>query len=341
MAAHYLPRVATPQGTSVDFTAESMIDWASGLAMRSGAWLFLPPARENAVSEPISRERLARVTGRTDVGEKPSPARVYSYALGGEHYYAVDKLFVEKQVAANPDYLHILRSNRGAVGRVVEYAIREHGITQFVDIGSGLPTEGNVHEVAEEIAPGQCAVAYVDNEQIAVAHSEILLSQSADPNRHHAVYANFLESQHLWDQIVAKQIIRPNRPICLMLMALLHFIPDEANPEAALAYYREILPPGSLLAISHITFEEPSHPDENDREVLARWRDTVQAYTRTTTAAHFRSRERIKGFLGDFEVVEEPDWTSHWRVPDPSVLPEEYRTKPWRSQVLVEVGKKP
>jgi hypothetical protein len=292
------------------------------------------------VSEPVSRERLAQVTGRVDVGEKPSPARVYSYALGGEHYYAVDKLFVEQQVAANPDYLHILRSNRGAVGRVVEYANREHGITQFIDIGSGLPTDGNVHEVADEVAPGQCVVAYVDNEQIAVAHSEILLSQSADPSRHHAVYANFLQAEELWEQVMAKRGILPDQPICLMLMALLHFVPDEADPEAALAFYREVLPRGSLLAISHITFEEPPNPDENDEGVLARWRDTVQAYTNTTTAAHFRSRQRIRGFLGDFEVVEEPDWTSHWRVPDPSVLPEEYRTKPWRSQVLVEIGKK-
>jgi S-adenosyl methyltransferase len=294
-----------------------------------------------SISRPISRDRLVQVTGRIDAGEQPSPARVYSYALGGEHYYAVDRLFVEKQVAANPDYLHILRSNRGAVGRVVEYAHRAHGITQFIDIGSGLPTEGNVHEIADEVAPGRCSVVYVDNEQIAVAHSEILLSRSADRNRHHAVYANFLDVEQLWEQVMANGSIQPDRPICLMLMALVHFIPDEARPESALGCYREILPPGSLLAISHITFEEPPKPDEDDKVVLAKWRDTVQAYTTTTTAAHFRSREHIRGFLGDFEVVEEPEWTSHWRVPDVSVLPEEYRTKPWRSQVLVEVGKKP
>jgi len=292
------------------------------------------------VSKPVSRERLAEITGRTDVGEKASAARVYSYALGGQHWFAVDKAFVEEQVAANPDYIHILRSNRSAVGRVVEYAYREHGITQFVDIGSGLPSDGNVHEVADEIADGECTVAYVDNEKIAVAHSEILLADSADVNRHHAVYANFLDAEQLWELVMDRQIIRPDQPICLMLMALVHFIPDEAGPENALAYYREVLPRGSLLAISHIVFEEPTDPDEEDQAVLARWRDTVQAYTKTTTAAHFRTRERIRGFLGDFEVVQEPEWTSHWRLPDVSVLPKEYQAKPWRSQVVVEVGKK-
>ncbi|WP_236795173.1 SAM-dependent methyltransferase [Amycolatopsis sp. GM8] len=279
--------------------------------------------------QPVSPDEVARATGRTDVDEKASPARVYDYFLGGTNNYAVDRVWAERAegryLESGQNIRHMYRSNRGALGRVVEYAIREHGIRQIVDIGSGLPTVGNVHEVADEIAPGQCSVLYVDNETIAHAHSDILLSRTADPDRHRAVFADLLEFDNLWDKIFAEQVLRPGEPILLLVMAVLHFIGDSAGAHAAMAFYRDMLPPGSLLAISHGTFDGAT-PE---------FRDLIEQYGQTTTNAFMRTQDEIITFFGDFPLVTPLDYTSHWLNPDPP------NVEPWRTHCVVGIGRKP
>ncbi|KAA9153796.1 polyketide biosynthesis methyltransferase [Amycolatopsis acidicola] len=271
---------------------------------------------------------MAQATGRTDVGEKASPARVYDYFLGGTNNYAVDRVWADQAEAryrdSGQDVRHIYRSNRGAVRRVVEYAIREHGIRQFVDIGSGLPTVGNVHDVAEKLAPGETRVLYVDNEAIAHAHSDILLARTADPDRHRAVFADLLDFDTLWDKVLAEEVIDPGQPMLLLVMAVLHFVGDSERASAALSYYRDRLPKGSLLALSHGTFAGAS-PE---------FHELVSQYVSTTTNAFMRTPEEITSFFGDFELVAPLDYTSHWLNPDPPKI------EPWRSHCMVTVGRK-
>jgi O-methyltransferase involved in polyketide biosynthesis len=278
--------------------------------------------------QPVSPAEVAHATGRTDIDEKASPARVYDYFLGGTNNYAVDRVWADRAEArykeAGQDIRHMYRSNRGAVRRAVEYAIREHGIRQIVDIGSGLPTVGNVHEVADDVAPGRCSVLYVDNETIAHAHSDILLDRTADRGRHRAVFADLLDFEELWDNVLEEQVIRADEPVLLMVMAVLHFIGDSERAHAAMAFYRDMLPPGSLLAVSHGTFDGAT-PEFND---------LIKQYGQTTTNAFMRTREEILAFFGDFPLVTPLDYTSHWLNPDPP------RVEPWRTHCVAGIGQK-
>ncbi|MDQ7807533.1 SAM-dependent methyltransferase [Amycolatopsis sp. A133] len=240
--------------------------------------------------------------------DKVSVGRVYDYLLGGTHNYAVDQAFAEAQLAVLPEIRDFARANRAFLGRAVRFMVAR-GIRQFVDIGSGLPTQGNVHEVADRAAPGQCRVVYIDNEPIARAHAQILLEQTADPLRHTALDADFFDRDRLWNRVLATRLIDPREPVGLLLVALLHFMPDERNPHEVLEYYRSQLPPGSLLALSHI------HVDPGDEETQHAGRQVAQEYQRRTNhAAIMRNRAEIAAFFGDLPLVE-PGlvWLPQWR----------------------------
>ncbi|WP_116049837.1 SAM-dependent methyltransferase [Amycolatopsis palatopharyngis] len=236
--------------------------------------------------------------------DKPSSARIYDYLLGGEHNYAIDRAFADKQVELAPDMPAGMRSNRAFIGRAVRFAL-ERGITQFVDIGAGLPSQGQAHEIADEVAPDvRARVVYIDNEEIAHAHSEILLDGEADPDRHKAVFADFFDSEELWEQVLDSGVINPDEPTCLLITAILHFMFPEQEPEKALAYYRHQLAPGSLLVLSHIS---DGLDDKNTREV-------VRNYSKTTSPACLRTPDEIAEFFGNWELVEPGlAWAPEWR----------------------------
>jgi O-methyltransferase involved in polyketide biosynthesis len=259
--------------------------------------------------------------------DRPSSARVYDYILGGSHNYAIDREFAETQLAIMPNLRISMQANRAFLGRAVRYAVGA-GIRQFVDIGSGLPTEGNVHEVADEAAPGECRVIYLDNEPIARAHADILLADTADTDRHRALLADYFDYIQLWQQVLATGILNPAEPTCLLLVGMLHFMPPERQPEAPLAYYRSRLAPGSLLVISH---GAPRPGDENAHAV----RDN---YRRTTNPLHLRTAEEVTGFFGGWPLVEPgivlaPAWR-----PDPTTP---FANEPTRSLMLTGVAKRP
>lgn len=270
-------------------------------------------------------DRLAESVNKVSVG------RVYDYLLGGTHNYAVDQAFAQEQLRLLPDIRDFARSNRAFLRRAVRYAV-EQGVRQFVDIGSGLPTQGNVHEVADEIAPGECSVVYIDNEPIAQAHAEILLEKTADPNRHRAIDADFFDGALLWQRVLDTGVIDETKPIALLVVALLHFMPPETDPGRVLAYYRERLPEGSLLALSHI------HVDPSDTETIEVSKKLTESYAKKTNSpAMPRPREEIAAFFDGLEMVE-PGlvWLPEWRPSgeDP------YNEEPARSRGLAGVARK-
>lgn len=259
---------------------------------------------------------------------KVSVGRVYDYFLGGTHNYAADRVFADQQIAAFPPLKAFARANRAFLGRAVRYAISQ-GIHQFVDIGSGLPTQGNVHEVADEVAPGKARVVYIDNEPIAHAHAQVLLERTADLDRHFALDADFFDAATLWPRVLETGI-DPGEPICLLAVALLHFMPPETHPEVPLAWYRKRLAPGSLLALSHATI------DDSDAEAQAAAAKVVAAYQQHTTSPVLpRTRDDIAAFFGDFELVD-PGlvWLPEWRPDEPP------RTEPALSHGLAGVARK-
>ncbi|MFC3452889.1 SAM-dependent methyltransferase [Amycolatopsis speibonae] len=250
-------------------------------------------------------DEAARLSAAVD---KVSVGRVYDYLLGGTHNYAVDQAFAEKQLAVLPEIRDFARANRAFLGRAVRFMVGQ-GIRQFVDIGSGLPTQGNVHEVADEVAPGECRVVYIDNEPIARAHAQILLEQTADPARHAALDADFFDQAQLWERVLDTGLIDRTQPVGLLLVALLHFMPDEQNPHAVLGFHRAMLPPGSFLAVSHI------YVAPEDVETRNAGKRVAEEYGRRTNhTAIMRSREQVAEFFGDLELVE-PGlvWLPQWR----------------------------
>lgn len=259
---------------------------------------------------------------------RPSTGRVYDYYLGGDHNYAIDRTFGQRMVDMMPEARVFARENRRFVRRAVRYARQEHGITQFVDIGSGLPTQRNVHEVADE--SGQDSrVVYIDNDPVARAHAELLLADTADPARHFAIDADFHDGAALWKRVLATAELDTTQPICLLVTALLHFVVPEQSPESTLAFYRDQLPAGSLLVLSHCTDEDTTPALQ---EVAAR-------YVATTSNAHLRGRDEVRGFFGDFDLVE-PGlvWTCQWR-PELALDDEEpYPGEPAGTLAIAGVG---
>jgi O-methyltransferase involved in polyketide biosynthesis len=265
--------------------------------------------------------------------DRPSAARVYDYFIGGSTNYAVDREFAElvrRRVPLIGDYC---KTSRRFLGRAVRECARA-GITQFVDIGSGLPSAGNVHEVADETRPDEDThVLYIDNEPIALAHSTLLLAATADPARHHAIAADFLEPETLWAGVVESGIIDVELPIALVINAVMHFVRDDEGPDGLLAFYREKLAPGSLLVLSQMTNENPVNDDE--RQALL---DLIEYYDTTTNPGVLRTKAEFARFFGDWPLLEPglvyaPAWH-----PDAETL---FADSPSESRVIGGVARKP
>jgi hypothetical protein len=236
----------------------------------------------------------------------PSPARIYDYLLGGVHNFPVDRAAADRAVAVSPEIPLGARTNRAFLRRAVQHMVGA-GVRQFLDIGSGIPTAGNTHEVAAEVHPG-CRVVYVDNDPIAVAHSRAILSQHAAGE---VLHADLRDPGRILQAGEVNALIDFAEPVGLLLLAVLHFLGDEEDPAGVVARLRAAVPPGSYLAISHVTTALDAEP-----------RATVQG---RTMAAHPRTREQIAAFFGDFRL-EEPGLVppAGWR-PDGPVDPQALR----------------
>lgn len=254
--------------------------------------------------------------------DRPSAARVYDYYLGGSHNFAVDREMARRAIAMWPELPQIMQANRAFLRRAVEHLVAQ-GVTQFLDIGSGIPTVGNVHEVAQAAQP-DARVVYVDIDAVAVAHSREIL---AGDQRTSVVQADFLDVDAVLGSPEVRAQLDLSRPVGVLLVALLHFVPREADPAAVIGRYRDALAPGSHLVVSHATQE--GQPDRADGHQAL--------YRRTGTPMTMRSRSEIAALFDGFELVE-PGlvFLPQWR-PDPGTPPEEH---PERFTGLAAVGRK-
>ena len=221
--------------------------------------------------------------------DTPNAARIYDYLLGGACNSAADRELAQRVLTAMPEAAHVTRVNRAFLRRAVRFLL-DSGIRQFIDIGSGIPTAGNVHEVAQQLVP-DCRVVYVDHEPIAVLHSELLLQ---DNEFAAAVQADVREPADLLTSPEVTALIDFDEPVGLLMFALLHHVPDDADPAALMAVYRDVLPPGSYLALSHLTDEGVSE------RILA----VHELYAANSTPITLRDKAVIARFVDGFDPVD-------------------------------------
>ena len=188
---------------------------------------------------------------------KPSAARMYDYYLGGKDNFAADRATAEQAMQSWGAVRTAVRENRAFLGRAVRHLVSEAGIRQFLDIGTGLPSANNVHEVAQEVAPG-CRVVYVDNDPIVLAHARVLLDSHPD-GRTAYIDADLRDPAGILSDPVVSETLDLSQPVALMLVAILHFLTDEDDPAGIVAHLLDALPAGSYLVASHVT---PEHDPE-------------------------------------------------------------------------------
>ena len=254
--------------------------------------------------------------------EQPSAARIYDYALGGLHNFAVDREAAREMFALMPDMPLLMQANRAFLRRAVQFLVGA-GIRQFLDIGSGIPTVGNVHEIAQQLAP-ETRVMYVDIDPVATAHSRAIL----EGNKLASVIQEDLRRP---DHILAHQDVRNlldfSQPIGLLLVAVMQFIPEEDNPPGIVARLRDALAPGSYVAMSQPTNDARVEETTQIEKLIAQ----APSPFRYATRASF---ERL--FVG-WELVDPGIvWVPQWH-PD---SPDDVDDHPERSIVYAGVGRK-
>jgi SAM-dependent methyltransferase len=222
--------------------------------------------------------------------DHPSTARIYDYMLGGSHHVRADREIAEQLLAVAPEIGPTALANRHFMRRALQFLL-DAGVRQFLDLGSGIPTVGNVHEIAQRAAP-DARVVYVDIDPVAVAHSRAILAGDQSVL---VLQADLREPATVLTDPGVVELLDFDRPIAVLLVAVLHFIPDSERPAEIIAQYRDALTPGSYLVISQASW--PEEVTDERREVLA-------IYERTTSPVGLRNREEIAAFFTDFELVE-------------------------------------
>ncbi|HEX3592434.1 MAG TPA: SAM-dependent methyltransferase [Pseudonocardiaceae bacterium] len=248
--------------------------------------------------------------------DRPSVARIYDYYLGGTSNWAIDREFGDKVKEAFPLAVSAARANRQFLFRVVRHLMRL-GVRQFVDLGAGLPTMDHTHSVADAYERGAARVVYVDNEPVAVAHSQILLEQQGDPRRHTAINADLRAPARLWQQVLDTGLIDLNQPIGLLMIAVLHVRQSDEHGrdigDDLVGRYRNLLPSGSYLAISHATAEGVP------TAIAGQMVELKALYDSSSSPVLWRTHQEIATLFGDFELLEPGlTWTPSWH-PEESV----------------------
>jgi hypothetical protein len=235
--------------------------------------------------------------------ERPSVARVYDYYLGGSHNFAVDREFADRVLRAMPDASTAAQENRAFLRRAVRY-LCGLGIRQFIDLGSGIPTVGNVHEVAQSVDP-TAAVVYVDIDPVAYAHSRAILSDNPHAT---VIRADLRQPAEVLADPQLRAHIDFDQPVGLLLVAVLHFLSDEEHPADIVAAYAGAIAPGSHIVASHLSAE--GMDDAKD--------EALSLYKRSSTTVVPRTAQAVTRLLGDLSLVE-PGVVRlpHWRPESP------------------------
>jgi hypothetical protein len=241
---------------------------------------------------------------------KANVARVYDYWLGGDHNFQADRDLARTIIALDPNIRNTMRANRAFLGRVVRFLAGQAGIRQFLDIGSGIPTENAVHQVAQDTAPGS-RVVYVDNDDVAVAHSRLLLAGHPDAA---VIQGDLREPAKILADPGTQLLIDFTQPVALLLLAVLHFVPDGADPAQILATLRDAVSPGSYLVICHACRDV--RPDTADNA-------TTLYNSRVAANLRVRTRDEITALFDGFTLAE-PGlvWIPEWRPASPADVPE-------------------
>jgi hypothetical protein len=260
----------------------------------------------------------SRVTVEPD---QASPARVYDWFLGGSHNFAVDREVAERAVQLMPAIPEMARANRHFLRRAV-VAVAGFGVDQFLDLGSGIPTVGNVHEVAREVNPA-VRVAYVDVDPVAVEHSKAILGDDPDS---YVLRANLLDAAGVLADDGLRALLDLSRPVCLLMVAVGHFIADDAALGGAIALYRDAVPSGSYIVVSHGSEEKPSDHSEKIRAL----------YARGGTSTVSRNADEITALIEGWEPIEPGIvYAQDWRPIDHEI------TGSTTYSVLTVVARKP
>jgi SAM-dependent methyltransferase len=264
-------------------------------------------------------------------GKPATAARIYDYHLGGTHNFPADRAAGQAVAERNPLVPAMARTNRAFLRRAVTY-LAEAGIRQFLDVGSGIPTEGNVHEIAQNLAP-DARVVYVDIDPVAVMESLEILDGN---DRATAIRADLRDPETILNHPNVRGLLDFERPVALLLGAVLHFVPDDTEAIAAVAQLRKPLQVGSYLVISHAasldTIEQQTAADEEVKVVQGVYEQ------RTASPFRLRSRDELATFFTGLEMVE-PGlvWLPQWRpAPDD---PQDFIDDPSRSFGLGGVGR--
>ncbi|MGH3389296.1 MAG: SAM-dependent methyltransferase [Actinomadura sp.] len=252
----------------------------------------------------------------------PSPARIYDHLLGGKDNFAADRELVEAILRRDPGVQGIALANRRFLGRAVEF-LAKAGIRQFLDLGTGLPSQNNVHEVAQRVCP-DVRVVYVDNDPVVLNHAEALLGGDESTV---VLCEDMREPERILAHPDVRRMIDFSQPVAVMFVAALHFVTDEQDPWGIVSAMTEPLIPGSYLTLSHSFLDGPP------ADVIA---DLQETYKHASAqAAVPRSREAITRFFDGFELVDPglvhlTEWHSD----------EEERARPGGEWMLAGVGRK-
>ncbi len=260
--------------------------------------------------------------------EIPSAARMYDYYLGGYHNFSSDRTAAEAAVAIYPDLPRVAQANRAFLRRAVDF-LTAQGIDQFLDLGSGIPTVGNVHEVAQSLNPA-ARVVYVDIDPVAVTHSASLLADNPNAT---VIQADGRQGATILNHPETRRLLDLDRPVAVLLVAFLHFVVSDADALNLVRSMRAVMAPGSYLAISHGTHETTL---DVAADAEARMTDL---YAQTTNAIRTRTHAEISAFFEGFALVE-PGLvrTPLWRPDGPDDL---FFDQPERSGIYAGVGRKP
>jgi SAM-dependent methyltransferase len=222
--------------------------------------------------------------------ERANVARVYDALLGGSHNFAVDRDVASALTAIEPTARDAARANRAFLGRAVRYLV-DAGIRQFLDIGSGVPTLGNVHEIAQGATPG-AHVVYVDTDPVAIAHSKSILAGNAEAT---IVHADLRDPQGILGHPEVLRLIDFDQPVALLLVAVLHFITDDEGPHDLVKQYLTALAPGSHLVVSHGTLDgRPPKVVEAVRKL----------YSRASAPGRPRDHATVERFFDGLDLLE-------------------------------------
>ncbi|MEJ8651450.1 SAM-dependent methyltransferase [Streptomyces sp. MS1.AVA.3] len=245
---------------------------------------------------------------------RPHPARMYDYYLGGWDNYEVDRVAAERVIEVHPQVRHSARANRAFLRRAVRELVTG-GIRQIIDIGTGIPTSPNTHEMARETAP-DTRVVYVDNDPIVATHAGARLTNT---ERTGFVLGDVRDPKAVLDHPTVRELIDFDQPVALLLVAVLHFIRDDEDPAGIVAALADALPAGSHLVLSHATGEPyeayaAGRTDERARDGV------VNVYKSSTATLNLRSKAGIEPLFGPFTLLEPgvvrvPLWRPDGSVP--------------------------